>query len=919
MIEERKRDNAQRKRDNALAAEKEGAETASGEYNSLGASKQLTVDQSILLYNIKSFIKSPMGANKPEFKKCLNLSGSPAGVLNKLMLTKGSFDFIEMKPHEISELVPMIRIFKVLYDKNGDIEQEIEFKFPTRVDRSPHNSWENMLDDTTDSGVGIKSFEYKYVGSNPATIRNDIEAKLVLYFQNFSEMLRPRFASDGKTQYAYLDLFDRARKLKEASHVDEYLQPLQSDPYQQSDAYPVEVSNSSINVEGKKIPIDCVSSELPARRAYDPVEFEIKAEIGWAWEGSANTLISKEKIEAVKNARQSLFLTLIDHDFTFEDDGTFSLELNYRARLSGVLVSPKCDILGLESWDTMHYKEVSVPKWLSRRLGDENVTMINGTVTEIVAEYRRLIKKLEGCCNVDEELSSLKDDYGKFMDSLRGHKFKTIMSTMLKNRAVYTFGIPLATMKAFADIEASNELLSVSDISAGYNPIDQTDDAATVDAAAANTQTAMDDWRKMMTEPKTIKSLGNYPMTFFYLGDLIDLVTQLTLSEENLSSAGKDTLVSPEVAKRIKVVLGTMDMKDPHSSNRSVQVPLADIPISYQNWRNFWYKRVISTRRETYSFLHFIRDVVRDLVVDTLNSPYYTDNSRVKHQKLQLRTAYVSLPSKSEADTGSQAAVDMLGISGLTVQDADLAPATTIDPLEQWMVMNNNFHYDYGGLEAKTVDMDAITESSPLSLMNASKSIKSMHHYLIVYIENGAMTHMSKSSIPENKSRKKYDREYGIHHFGFGEDRGIFRTATFAKTDQPFLREARYMEDGYNPFQQLSNVYDVSIGLFGAPFFYPGQYVWVSPFGLSKSDNANYRLGSPDVGPPTGQRASCGGSYAYLMGLGGYHIITEVHGILMDGQYHTNIKARYDNSGADSGQRQGFGFQDEVSGCDEDE
>jgi hypothetical protein len=125
------------------------------------------------------------------------------------------------------------------------------------------------------------------------------------------------------------------------------------------------------------------------------------------------------------------------------------------------------------------------------------------------------------------------------------------------------------------------------------------------------------------------------------------------------------------------------------------------------------------------------------------------------------------------------------------------------------------------------------------------------------------------------------------------------------------------MEDGYNPFQQLSSVYDVNIGLFGAPFFYPGQYVWVSPFGLSKSDNANYRLGSPDVGPP--QAGQPGGSYAYLMGLGGYHIITEVHGILMDGQYHTNIKARYDNSGADSGQRQGFGFQDEVSGCDEDE
>ena len=230
----------------------------------------------------------------------------------------------------------------------------------------------------------------------------------------------------------------------------------------------------------------------------------------------------------------------------------------------------------------------------------------------------------------------------------------------------------------------------------------------------------------------------------------------------------------------------------------------------------------------------------------------------------------------------------------------------TSDPLEQWMVQHGNYSMDANGMEAKTVDMDVITERNPLVPMNASKPINSMFHYLIVYVENGSMNHMKKSRLGDTP-RKDYDREYGIHHFGFGEDKGIFRKATFAKTDQPFLREARYIEDGYNPFQQLSNVYDVNLELFGAPFFYPGQYVWVSPFGLSKS--SAYRLGAPDVES----------SYSHLMGLGGYHIITEVHGILMSGQYYTNIKARFDNSGANSGQRQGFGYQDVVSGCEESE
>ena len=52
------------------------------------------------------------------------------------------------------------------------------------------------------------------------------------------------------------------------------------------------------------------------------------------------------------------------------------------------------------------------------------------------------------------------------------------------------------------------------------------------------------------------------------------------------------------------------------------------------------------------------------------------------------------------------------------------------------------------------------------------------------------------------------------------------------------------------------------------------------------------------------------------MGLGGYHIITEVGGYLDDGKYETKIKCRYDNSGADRGERSGMGTDDEDSKCE---
>ena len=187
---------------------------------------------------------------------------------------------------------------------------------------------------------------------------------------------------------------------------------------------------------------------------------------------------------------------------------------------------------------------------------------------------------------------------------------------------------------------------------------------------------------------------------------------------------------------------------------------------------------------------------------------------------------------------------------------------------------------------------------------------------MCIFVEDGKKGQFSHRSMLQNgyHSRRAYNKEkLNIHHFGFGEDRGVLKSANFSKTDQPYLRESRYLERGGDPLIQLSNVYEASVSLFGAPFFYPGQYIWITPYGLSKSKNGAYRLGSPDAGPINGS----GGSIANLMGLGGYHIIIDVEGIIEDGMYEVNINARYDNSGANEGDREGYGSKN-VKRCEDD-
>ena len=75
--------------------------------------------------------------------------------------------------------------------------------------------------------------------------------------------------------------------------------------------------------------------------------FEIKAIVGWAYN---NDYIldyegKKNLDEALKSQRSSLFLTLVEHEFDIDQDGTFTLTINYRARLDGTFMDKRADVI----------------------------------------------------------------------------------------------------------------------------------------------------------------------------------------------------------------------------------------------------------------------------------------------------------------------------------------------------------------------------------------------------------------------------------------------------------------------------------------------------------------------------------------------------------------------------------------------
>ena len=136
------------------------------------------------------------------------------------------------------------------------------------------------------------------------------------------------------------------------------------------------------------------------------------------------------------------------------------------------------------------------------------------------------------------------------------------------------------------------------------------------------------------------------------------------------------------------------------------------------------------------------------------------------------------------------------------------------------------------------------------------------------------------------------DTGNGIYHMKLGARRGLLKNATFKKTNQQYLREARFAQqrgESYNPLAQLSNVYDVEFTMIGNNIWIPGKRIYFDPSSISPEGygGGSYGLGKPhELGSP-----------AHLLGLGGYHMVTGVKSFIEQGKFETVVTARWETGG----------------------
>jgi hypothetical protein len=831
--------------------------------------------------------------------KMLHVKDDPELLVNRLTKRPGEENFVNICPEILAELVPYVRIYKVLRkSSDGPVEQAIELSFDRGISQDSEKA-ELMFQDRPNrgKGVGLKSLDWTFDGSDPYTSSRSIQVNLNFFFQSFEELIRPRKASDGVSTYKYVDLI---------------LQADCRDANQEQDAE------------------DCpktFSNKIYSSEFY-PECHEIKLVVGWsAPEGASftsTTANGREILKYIDDMKTTLWLGLQDHNFDINQDGTFSLQANYMGRIVALTSDPRANVFidpGPEGMSLMA-KIVS----LNNAIEDNkcNKTILERKKKELAATLKGQRQAL---------VSSIITEMGRknYLATIVIPTTSYITMINSINGGALFSSSEMANIGYTVSKTMSDDLLDL--ISAMESPVAPIEE--TVRQLGTRTGAYLDEY----TEEEFLEMGGEYitrdissetreailagsvyedfhqefvDFEYFYLGDLIEIITDRVLNPEvwalTNSKAWRGINYDKSVDK-IRIVLGTLAYKFAGDDNFQT-INISDIPVSLSLFLDWMKDSVVDSEREEYPFIAFINDAMTNLVSAALGSTCFEGllGQRVKVRKTFFSSAasgdmepFASSGGElSEGFEYTQALLDLKAEQEAALLEAEEADSFTLNATldAAWnlavtdasLESDESFNFKADG-NPRNARIAYDSEKVASKLQQGLTSATDHYHYILFYMDNLAAG---------EKLTGDYDADIGngIYHMKLGQNCGLLKSAAFKKTNQQYNREARMAQqkgESYNPLAQLSNVYDVDFTTIGNNIWIPGKRIYFDPSSISPEGfgGGSYGLGKPhELGSP-----------AHLLGLGGYHMVTGVKSFIESGKFETVVTARWETGGGAAARR----------------
>lgn len=670
--------------------------------------------QCVLVENIPQIVPSNY---KTYYNNFTMLHDKSDTIVSRVIGMPNLEPFWSVTPEQFARFQPQIRIFKSYYGEDKKITETIEMPF------EEYMSEDNLANLTESSisrgtGVGLVSVDWKLAGSNPAESKNVIETTLKFRFDSLQEIARERIVSS-----------DNGKKSKKISFLDFFTLP--------------------------KGGIDpCESDEV-----YDPNYFEFKMLVGWnnltnMFE-PARRKEEKSLTKCVQQDRKLYVLTMTNHNLEVTQEGPVILTLHAIARLDSISYTEQSNIFKQFLDDSQYTtiqdvldrknREVACKESPTKAYLDDSNKVIEA-YTRALNEQKTLIwsgfiKKLSVTNKMwaiqvtKEDLGIVRNSKGEIgiidpQSSVGARRPRPTIKGPINYEGQSTFSVPTG-----GDIQKS---------------IDASREAANKDVL------------KRATGQGEIDSVTT---PFMFLGDILDVALN-ALSPKYNQYLQEDNH---------KIFVGDIVYYDP-VDKKKYSVNIADIPISFDLFKDWFINNVYATQRVFYPVKEFITDFIESVV----------------YEMFKPNTCFVNVPSRRMK----------VSYSGFTFPSHDGK-----DPLNPMSKLR--------------MRVDEVEENKKRSMdLSKDGKNKSYYEYLMIYGSDIEPTNM--------KADHEEDIKHGIPWMHIGRDRGLVRNIKFKRSDLPFVREAR-ISQGDTELAKLRERYTATIEMIGNNVFYPGQFVFINP------------------------------------------------------------------------------------------
>jgi len=569
----------------------------------------------------------PYSGDNPQQNACLLVDGTPYAFMNKLTQYPNYKRFFEMKNAEISNLQPMIRLFKCIQDTNGD-EHQVEMNFASYagIDREHGGSYFKNKN-KRGFGVGIRDFSFSFIGTDQFAAKKSITAKLTIFANDFEELLRCRGEGDcdakefakWKNAYRYVDL--------------------------------------ALKTGGVRTkPEDATAYQKQHEDNLKKLNFRLKAVVGWAMPKNFPSSDSSDLREAINNSYITLNLTPTIHAFDMDEMGRVTFTINYLAYIEDFFDQSQYDVFA--SKKSLYNRDVRTAHLLaakSKCSADEIKELQQGFADDVKAERKESIK------NITRKLME-KDKWGSNTTKLQYLVLTVAAIKDFQQNGLSCQPAPLGENSTRGKVTSS----SAEDYMAIESGINESMASESDPNAAPSGDSETTNFTANM-----ISTTDNFKLPFFYVSDLVDIIMESI--GESLTEASSNKFLKR--FEKLRIVLGPLEIVDTRGSQQSTFCSLGDLPISlkyFMEWLSF---KTLKQADLKYNMSTFLNDFFNDLIVNYLNNDTWfklKGSQKIRLNKTSL-TSYKQ--SKDTPDEITAAILQQGSDSYFRLNVSDISPA----------------------------------------------------------------------------------------------------------------------------------------------------------------------------------------------------------------------------------------------------